>query len=408
MALARIITRSDICSRELALSLLDRGYAVEIVTPDEVPGNFAELELRVEATSCDRLTASVIARNGEYSATLDFVGHLKVPTSNAVLTPPVEESHPLQEAVVGNVEITKTEERPVEALALPAALPAIENPSTREPDLELETVESKTNEENHNSDHIVPMVTEPLPQLYEELRDSDASESILSSSVSSGITIAASVPATPLYVADESPVVYIEPPFQYQNLDRAAGALRTVAVTLTAMALLLALVVGVGLSRAHNSASAKAGRISPTPVEAAVATGTVASENEKPVSATTKVEQRSRQNGPSPAPASKSVTNSISAATRRSSPTAKAATSKARIATSKAGKIQLQYDHLIARDTVTYVDRPATKIDASKKALSSSPVHEHRNGEIAENSVTYPNRASTTAVPPAPKSVKSD
>ena len=345
MALARIITRSDNCSRELALSLLDRGYAVEIVTPDEVPGNFADLELRVEATSCERLTASVIARNGEYSATLDFVGHLKVPTSNAVLTPPLKESHPLQDAVVGNVQNTKTEDLPVVALGLSAALPAIGNPSTREPDLELETVESKTNEECDNSNHILPRVTEPLPQLPEQLRDGCASESILSSSVSSpGITIAA-VPATPLYLGDERPTADIEPssadvafPFQYQNLDRAPGALRTIAVTLTAMALLLALVVGVGLSRAHNSASAKAERISPPPVEAAAATGAIAPENGELVIAKTKVEQGSRQNAPPPAPASKSVTNPVSAATRQSSPTAMAPTSNARIATSKAGE----------------------------------------------------------------------
>ena len=48
MALARIITRSHTCSRELALDLLARGYAVEIVSPDEIPENLADLELRVE------------------------------------------------------------------------------------------------------------------------------------------------------------------------------------------------------------------------------------------------------------------------------------------------------------------------------------------------------------------------
>jgi hypothetical protein len=410
MALARIITRSDICSRELALTLLDRGYAVEIVTPDDVPDNFADLELRVEATSCDRLTASVIARNGEYSATLDFVGHVKVPTANAVLTSPLKESHPLQEPVVGNVQNTKTEDLPVEALALSAALPAIANPSTRVPDLELETVKSKTNQESDNFNHIPPIVTErdSVPRLYEELGDCYASESILSSSESSPeITIDAALPATPLDLADEGLTADIEPLFQCQNLDRAPGALHTVVVSLTAMALLLALIVGIGISRAHNSASSKAENVSPVPVEAAVATGTVAPENERPVIAQTKVEQRSRQNAPSPAPASKSATNSVSAATRRSSPTAKAPTLKARAdATSTAGKTKLRNGDLIARDTVVYLDRPATKLDASKKAPSNSATHEHRSGEITNNSATSLNGPSTNAVPPTPKSAK--
>ena len=79
MALARIITRSDTCSRELAFDLLGRGYAVEVVTPDSIPPHRADLELRVETGAGDRLTASVEARDGERSASLEFVHHLKAP-----------------------------------------------------------------------------------------------------------------------------------------------------------------------------------------------------------------------------------------------------------------------------------------------------------------------------------------
>ena len=49
MALARIITRSNAWSRELEFDLLARGYAVEIVSPDKIPDNIADLELRVDA-----------------------------------------------------------------------------------------------------------------------------------------------------------------------------------------------------------------------------------------------------------------------------------------------------------------------------------------------------------------------
>jgi hypothetical protein len=79
MALARIITHSHACSRELALDLLARGYAVEIVSPDAIPDNIADLELRVDAGPGDQLIASVKARDGERSASLEFVHHLKEP-----------------------------------------------------------------------------------------------------------------------------------------------------------------------------------------------------------------------------------------------------------------------------------------------------------------------------------------
>lgn len=62
MGLARIITRSDAYSRELTLDLLARGYAVEIVSPDKIPDNIADLELRVDAGPGDQLIASVVIR----------------------------------------------------------------------------------------------------------------------------------------------------------------------------------------------------------------------------------------------------------------------------------------------------------------------------------------------------------
>jgi hypothetical protein len=77
MPLARIISSSRQCSRELALGLLERGYTVEIVSPDAIPDNFADLELRVDASGSDLLTANVTARDGERSASLDFVHQLR-------------------------------------------------------------------------------------------------------------------------------------------------------------------------------------------------------------------------------------------------------------------------------------------------------------------------------------------
>lgn len=87
MALARIISRSPQCSRELALDLLARGYAVEIVSPDAIPDNFADLELRVEADPSNDLTANVAVHDGGHSTSLDFVHHLRAPMVDFVRRP---------------------------------------------------------------------------------------------------------------------------------------------------------------------------------------------------------------------------------------------------------------------------------------------------------------------------------
>lgn len=88
MALARIISRSPECSRELALDLLTRGYTVEIVSPDAIPDNFADLELRVEGDASKELTANVAVHTGDRSTSLDFVHHLKAPMVDFVRRPP--------------------------------------------------------------------------------------------------------------------------------------------------------------------------------------------------------------------------------------------------------------------------------------------------------------------------------
>jgi hypothetical protein len=84
MALARIITRSHSCSRELALDLIARGYAVEIVSPDSIPDNLADLELRVEEDHGNQLVASVPAHNGDLTASLEFVHHLEAPMAEFI------------------------------------------------------------------------------------------------------------------------------------------------------------------------------------------------------------------------------------------------------------------------------------------------------------------------------------
>src|SRR6266436_3639664 len=90
MALARIITRSHTCSRQLAFDLIARGYAVEIVSPDSIPDNLADLELRVEEDPGNQLVASVEAHNSERTASLEFLHYLKAPMPDFVRRPPPE------------------------------------------------------------------------------------------------------------------------------------------------------------------------------------------------------------------------------------------------------------------------------------------------------------------------------
>src|ERR1700675_2674937 len=88
MALARINTRSQPCSRQLALDLIARGYAVEIVSPDSMSDNLADLELRVEEDPGNQLAASVQAHNGDLAASLEFLHHLKAPMADFIRRPP--------------------------------------------------------------------------------------------------------------------------------------------------------------------------------------------------------------------------------------------------------------------------------------------------------------------------------
>lgn len=116
MALARIITRSQACSRELALDLLSRGYAVEIVSPDAVPDNIADLELRVEEDPGNQLAATVEVHNDGRTASLEFLHYLKAPMPEFVRRP----MESLQSAPLAETSGTSIKEPTIETIELPA------------------------------------------------------------------------------------------------------------------------------------------------------------------------------------------------------------------------------------------------------------------------------------------------
>src|SRR3984885_631446 len=143
MALARIITRSETCSQELALVLVARGYTVEIVSPDKVPNNIADLELRVDAGSGDELVANVEAHRGERTASLKFVHHLKAPLLDFPSRPSEfgdaadSPGEPVSFTTGSGIETT---ELPARILLLPPRVisPAVEPLPNRELDPEVD------------------------------------------------------------------------------------------------------------------------------------------------------------------------------------------------------------------------------------------------------------------------------
>src|SRR4029077_5781176 len=122
MALARIITRSQPCSRQLALDLIARGYAVEIVSPDSIPDNLADLELRVEEDPGNQLVASVEAHNGERSASLEFLHYLKAPMPDFIRRPPPENQERVDSP---NQPVRLNAEQSAEDVELPADAPQL-------------------------------------------------------------------------------------------------------------------------------------------------------------------------------------------------------------------------------------------------------------------------------------------
>lgn len=78
MALARIITRSHQYAQKLALDLLARGYAVEVVSPDAIPTGPADLELRVEAYGTEgQGQVTEVREQGKPAKSLEYLQRLK-------------------------------------------------------------------------------------------------------------------------------------------------------------------------------------------------------------------------------------------------------------------------------------------------------------------------------------------
>ncbi len=373
MALARIITRSQACSRELALDLLARGYAVEIVSPDSIPDNIADLELRVEAGPGDRLIASVAAHGGERSASLEFVHHLKAPMVDFIRrTPEHGEAVLFPKAPVGFNAKQSIEdvESPAEApqLAPKAVSPAAGIPLGPEPVPGFDIEE--------DARPILP--PSPVdPPGYFAVDDSAVAR----------LTIAHPKIAQPAIARSrQSP----------SRRDRSAGWFWRAAL-IFASVVLLAVVLGFGMRRTGKAAAQSSAALSVEKVAAASTEVNLSSAVES-------AGDSGQVPAPATPPAAKSEGNPSPAP--KESPVAKdgAATANHRARISRK-----HGDDLIARDTVTYLDKsfeprafhqPAPKAKPAKRFARHHPSsRKPRGAVIAANKVTYLGK-------PAPKAAK--
>jgi hypothetical protein len=426
MALARIITRSQACSRELALDLLARGYAVEIVSPDKIPDNIADLELRVDAGPGDQLIATVQSHDGDRSASLDFVHHLKAPMVDFMRRAPEP-----REAVYFPEEPVSFDAEPsieIEDVELPAAVPqlafetiSIEAEASSDPELDAEA----------GTRLISPLNTfpsleiEPPIRIAEEYLEQDSS--VESTPMRPAIVQPMDVPpidaqpidAQPINIEsiDSQPTTESQPTIVWSarkpQPNRSARSFRRDAL-IFASVMLMALVLGYGIRRSdsnkastQNSGALAAGK---TETVAAASTGVNLLNSTSPEGANpTNPKQNSGQDAVTPAsalappPAIKSKGDSGQVAKER--PVAKpvSAAKKHSIPAAPNKTSHKHSDDLIAHDTVTYLDKrfqPAPTPKSTKKLAHKHPASHKQGGVVAANSVTYLNNK------PVPKTAK--
>ncbi len=430
MALARIITHSQACSRELALDLLARGYAVEIVSPDSIPDNIADLELRVDTVLGNQLVASVEAHNGERSASLEFLHHLKAPMVDFIRRPPEprESAHPPEEPVIVNtgpnvedVELPEEAPQPAPKAVSPAAdvLPA--------PELDRE----------EGARLISP--PEPLPSVPVEPPSACAVEATtiarptpVEPTPLEPTTVEATLVETTLVETTLVETTPVEPREKPQPPDRPTGW-RWRAALIFASVVLLALVLGLGMRRtgkasAQGSAAAPTENIAPASTDVGLSSGAIPERDPQkdpgqvlavpvPPPAAPAIRSEGNSNhAPEKSPVVKA--GAATASTAKSSiakpPIAKASTAKpsttkasiAKASTAKAStakpstaQAEAMTSHRlgaeIARDTVTYFDERASNETALRAKPAKRFARQHQRsgkyngGVIAANKVTY-------------------
>src|ERR1017187_8206009 len=405
MALARIITHSQACSRELALDLLARGYAVEIVSPDSIPDNIADLELRVDTAPGEQLIASVKAHHGERSASLEFVHHLKAPMVDFIRRPPEprESAHPPEEPVIVNTGPN------VEAVELPEEAP---QPAPKAVSPAADVLPAPELDREEGARLISP--PEPLPSVPVEPPSACAVEAttIVRPTPVEPTPVEATLVETTLVETTPVETTPVEPREKPQPPDRPTGW-RWRAALIFASVVLLALVLGLGMRRtgkasAQGSAAAPTENIAPASTDVGLSSGAIPERDPQkdpgqvlavpvPPPAAPAIRSEGNSNhAPEKSPVVKA--GAATASTAKSSiakpPIAKASTAKPSTAQAEA-MTSHRLGAEIARDTVTYFDERASNETALRAKPAKRFARQHQRsgkyngGVIAANKVTY-------------------
>ena len=429
MALARIITQSQACSRELALDLLARGYAVEIVSPDSIPNDIADLELRVDTIPGNQLIATVEAHNGERTASLEFLHQLKAPIPDFIRRPPQPRAspHPPQEPVRFNTLPG------IEAAELPAEAPQLA-PKAVSPAADVLFAPQPDREEGARP--ILP--PEPLPSIPVEPPAFFAEEA---STIARPTLVEPTTVEATLVEATLVEAMTVDPKGEAQPPDHPPEWIWRAALAFAGV-VLLALVLGFGMRRtgeasAQSSGAASAWEVAAAPSDASLSNGaTPENDSQKdpgqvsavpvsPPAAPMSMRMRPEANSnympeelrvakpaASTAPPAKpsiakpSTANpSIAKPSTANPSTANPSTAKPSAATAPATRppaasagattSHRQGADLIARDTVTYFDERASNETAlrAKPSKRFAEQHQrpgkHNGGVIAASTVIY-------------------
>jgi hypothetical protein len=406
MALARIITRSRPCSRQLAFDLLARGYAVEIVSPDSIPDNLADLELRVEEDPGNQLVASVEARNGERSASLEFVHYLKAPMPDFIRRAPPE---PHKVVHFPEPPVVLRVERSAEEVELPADAPPQVSTAVSQTAKILDDSKLAPELSPEEGAGLIlqpdPLLSLPVdPPGHDAVEVSTMARPMIAKQIIAKLTIAKltiAIQTIAKLIAKQmiaklaigklaigklaiAKLAIARTVREWKWRDIPAGwSFWRIALTV-ASAVLLALVLGFGMRRTGRASAAQNSAAASTGKNFLNATGHNKDAGKNPVSP----------------PANKSEQNSNYMP--KESQVAKAAA-----ATANGGAVvpRRHGDDLIARDTVTYFhqrtfDQAASRAKASHPSATLQPGSRKLDGVIAASTVTNSN--------PAPKAAKQD
>ncbi len=248
MALARIITRSHTCSRQLAFDLIARGYAVEIVSPDSIPDNLADLELRVEEDPGNQLAASVEAHNGEHTASLEFLHHLKAPMPDFIRRPPPE---PHEAVHFPEPPVSFNAEQSAEQVDVPADAPQLA-PTTVSPTAKILHDSKLAPKPDAEEDARLILPPAPLPLLPADPPNHDSVEVSMMAKAMKAKAIITKATLAKLTIAKLTIARTLR---EWEWRNRSAGwSSWRIALTVVG-ALLLILVLGYGMRRSSKASA---------------------------------------------------------------------------------------------------------------------------------------------------------